>query len=131
MKISRSTGYALLAMGYIAKNKEKNITLSSEISEAYDIPLAYLLKIMLQLARANILKSKRGPRGGFSLVKPSNKITMLEIIEAIEGPMSGMALFDETPDKKYCNKANTANEKAINQAKAVYEKTMLSDLMKA
>ena len=64
MKISRSTGYGLLASGYIAKNEKDGIVLSQTISKEYNIPLEYLLKILQQLVRANLLRSKRGPRGG-------------------------------------------------------------------
>ena len=89
MRVSRSTGYALLAVGYIAKNQGDGVVLSQDISRQYDIPLEYLLKILQQLVRANVLRSKRGPRGGFSLAKPTNKITMLEVIEAVDGPLTG------------------------------------------
>jgi len=66
VKISRSTGYALLAVGYIAQHEDQKIILSNDIANKYDIPLEYLLKILQQLVRANVLRSKRGPRGGFS-----------------------------------------------------------------
>ena len=49
MKISRSTGYALLAAGYIARHRKEGIILSQTISEKYNIPLEYLLKILQQL----------------------------------------------------------------------------------
>jgi len=87
MKISRSTGYGILAAGYIAKSEKGGIVLSQTISKEYNIPLEYLLKILQQLVRANILRSKRGPRGGFVLSKSPSKITMLEIIEAVDGPL--------------------------------------------
>ena len=65
MKISRSTSYALLAVGYIAQHQDKKIILSQSIAKEYDIPLEYLLKILQQMVKANVLRSKRGPRGGF------------------------------------------------------------------
>ena len=65
MKISRSTAYALLAVGYIAQHHDQKIILSQTISKEYNIPLEYLLKILQQLVKANVLHSKRGPRGGF------------------------------------------------------------------
>ena len=130
MRISRSTGYALLAVGYIAKNQERGIILSQSISKAYDIPLEYLLKILQQLVRANVLRSKRGPRGGFSLAKPTNKITMLQIIEAVDGPMiSQLNLVEQAPKEKFSAKTERAYEKAIAQAKGIFEKTKMSDLI--
>ena len=130
MKISRSTGYALLATGYIAKHPEKKIILSQIISKEYDIPLEYLLKILQQLVRANVLRSKRGPQGGFSLARPTKKITMLQIIEAVDGPMiSQLDLAEQTHGEKFSVRAERTYEKAIAQAKSVFEKAKLSNLI--
>ncbi len=130
MRISRSTGYALLALGYIAKNQDQKIILSQTISKEYEIPLEYLLKILQQMVRAGILRSKRGPRGGFSLALTPKKITMLQIIEAVDGPMSGQhALFEAPAKGKFTNKIEAVYNKAVNQAKAVFDKTKLSDLI--
>ena len=130
MKISRSTGYALLAVGYIAKHKDKGIILSQNISKAYNIPLEYLLKILQQLVKANVLRSKRGPRGGFSLAKPVKKITMIQVIEAVDGPMvSQLNLAEQTKREKFSLRIEQTYAKAIAQARAVFEKTKLSDLL--
>ncbi len=131
MKISRSTGYALLAVGYIAQHQEQSIILSQNIAKEYNIPLEYLLKILQQMVRANVLRSKRGPRGGFSLAKSPKKITMLQIIEAVDGPMvSQLNLAEHAPRERFGIEAEKVYEKAIAQAKSVFEKAKLSDLMK-
>lgn len=130
MRISRSTGYALLAVGYIAQQKNKKIVLSQDISKKYDIPLEYLLKILQQLVRANVLRSKRGPRGGFNLARPARKITMLQIIEAVDGPMiSQLNLSEQAHGEKFSRRAEKLYEKAIAQAKDVFDKAKLSDLI--
>ena len=130
MRITRSTGYALLAAGYIARHQRQKTVLSQDISKQYDIPLEYLLKILQQLVRANILRSKRGPRGGFSLAKPPNKITMLQIIEAVEGPVAGqLNLAEQAGGEKFGVRAERVYQKAVAQAKAVLDKTKLSSLV--
>jgi Rrf2 family protein len=130
MRISRSTGYALLALGYIARNQDQKIILSQTISKEYEIPLEYLLKILQQMVRAGILRSKRGPRGGFSLAQTPKKISMLQIIEAVDGPMSGQYTLFEAPAKsKFTNKIESVYNKAVNQAKAVFDKTKLAELI--
>ncbi len=130
MKITRSCGYAILALGYMGKNADKKIVLSSDISKEHNIPLEYLLKIMQQLVRANILTSKRGPRGGFSLVKPISKINMMEVIEAVDGAMSNqLNLEGQVPDKKLVAKIEAAYGKAIDQSKAVFEKAKFNTLI--
>jgi len=130
MKISRSAGYGLLAVGYIAQHRDKKIILSNTISEKYDIPLEYLLKIMQQLVRVGVLRSKRGPRGGFSLAKSPNKITMLEIVEAVEGPIvSDLMMTEHAPREKFCIKAEKVHENATDVARRVLKSTKLSDLI--
>jgi Rrf2 family protein len=130
MKISRSTGYALLAVGYIAQNQDRKIILSQSIAKEYDIPLEYLLKILQQMVKANVLRSKRGPRGGFSLGKPITKISMLDVIEAVEGPMiSRLSLSEQAPREKFTKKTEAAYEKAIALAKGIFAKTKISSLI--
>lgn len=130
MKISRSIRYALLAVGYIAQHQDEKIILSQDISKKYDIPLEYLLKILQQFVRANVLRSKRGPHGGFSLAKSAKKITMLQIIEAVDGPMTGqLSLAELMHGAKFSIRADKVYEKAVAQARAVFAKTKLSDLV--
>ncbi len=131
MKTSRTTSYALLAIGYLAKHQEQKIILSNDISEKYDIPADYLLKILQQLVRANVLRSKRGPRGGFSLARPAKKITLLQVIEAVEGPMiSNLNLQENAPGEKFCKQIERAYEKAIAEARNIFKNVTLSDLVK-
>ena len=88
MKISSKTmGYALMATGYIAEHHKEGAIEASLISKQYNIPLLYLFKVLEKLIKADILRSKRGPGGGFSLTRPAKDITILEIIEAVDGPM--------------------------------------------
>ena len=130
MKTSRTTEYALLATVHIAQNYKEGRVLSQKISKEYNIPLEYLLKILLQLAKANILRSKRGPNGGFVLARDAKKISLLEIIEAVSGPMvSNMHLSDHT-NKKFSKNIEAVCDKAIGMARNVYAKTSLADVMK-
>ena len=131
MKVSRSTGYGLLAVGYVAQHREDvELILSQDIAKKYNIPLEYLLKILQQLVRANVLQSKRGPRGGFSLAKAPNKITMLQVIEAVEGPISGkLNIAKQARGDKFAPKAEQSYQKAIDQAKAVFTKIKIADLL--
>ena len=130
MRISRSVGYGLLAVGFIGQQKDKSIVLSNAISEKYKIPLEYLLKIMQSLVRANILHSKRGPRGGFSLARPLTKITMLDVIEGVEGPLDiSLNLDEHAPKDKFAKKTEAAYGKVIAGTRAEYNKVKMSDLV--
>jgi Rrf2 family protein len=130
MRVSRSTGYALLAVGYLAQHQDEGIILSQNIAKKYNIPLEYLLKILQQLVRANILRSKRGPRGGFNLARNPKKITLLEVIESVEGPMIGqLNLIEVAPRETFSTKAEKVYAKAVGQIRAIFAKVKLSDLM--
>jgi Rrf2 family protein len=130
MKISRSTGYALIAVGYIAQNYKEGAVLAARISKEYNIPLEYLLKILQQLVRANVLRSKRGPRGGFFLARPAEGITMLEIIEAVDGPLTGsLHLSEQTGKQSYAIKMEDVCNKVAKETRAIYEKARLSKLL--
>ncbi|MHC4645242.1 MAG: RrF2 family transcriptional regulator [Planctomycetota bacterium] len=132
MKISRSTGYALLAAGYIGQHEKDGIILSQVISKKYNIPLEYLLKILQQLVKANLLRSKRGPRGGFSLGKPLKRITLLDVIEAVDGPMvSQLHLAEHARGERFAARIEQVYDKAIAQSKAVFAKAKLADLLGA
>ena len=130
MKVSRSTAYALLAVGYLAKNQGDGLVLSDDIAKQYEIPLEYLLKILQQLVRAKVLRSKRGPQGGFWLAKPTNKITMLEIIEAVNGELSGeLNLAKQARNDKYGTSVQQTYDKAITGTRSILQKTRLSNLL--
>jgi len=130
MKVNTSTAYGLLAVGYIAQNQDKGLIVSQTIAKQYNIHHEYLLKIMRQLARANVLRSKRGPRGGYSLARSPNKINMLEVLEAVEGPLSSDLLLSErAPRDKFASNAEKTSQKAFTQARNALKAVKLSDLI--
>lgn len=130
MITNASTGYALLAVNYIARNQGKKLVVSQEISKKYNIPLEYLLKILHQLVRANVLRSKRGPRGGFSLARTPKKMSMLDIIEAVDGPFtSQLNLVEQAPKTRFSKKAEQAYTKGLDAAKSVLQKATLTALL--
>ena len=130
MRTNLSTKYVLLAVGYVAQHKGKNLVLSQDVAKAYDIPLEYLFKVMQSLVRAQILRSKRGPGGGFRLARPLSKITMLDVIEAIEGTMDvSVDLKENAPKDKFAANAERAYDKVIAGARAAFKKVKLSNLV--
>jgi Rrf2 family protein len=130
MKISRSTGYALVAVAYIAQNYKEGAVLAARVSKEYGIPLEYLLKILQQLVRANVLRSKRGPRGGFFLSRPATEITMLQIIEAVDGPMiSHLHLAEQTKNAPFSLKMEEICQKATKEVREAYDRAKLSSVL--
>lgn len=87
MKISRKADYALRAVVYLSKQPDEKRSSINEIAESEEIPRDFLAKILKDLTRAQILRSYQGVRGGYRLAKDAGKINMLEIIEAMDGPI--------------------------------------------
>jgi Rrf2 family protein len=130
MKISRSTGYALVAVGYVAQYYREGAVLASRISKQYNIPLEYLLKILQQLVRANVLRSKRGPRGGFFLARPAENISMLEIIEAVDGPMfSHLQLAEQTNNEPFSIKMEKVCRQTSERVREIFGAAKLSEML--
>jgi Rrf2 family protein len=130
MRISRSTGYALIAVGYIAQHYRESAVLASKVSKEYGIPLEYLLKILQQLVRANILRSKRGPRGGFFLARPAEDITLLEIVESVDGPMTSfLQLAELTKNAPFSIRMEEVCHKATEEIREAYAKVKLSKML--
>ncbi len=86
LKITIETEYALRCVLCIS-SKPDRIFRVSEISENRDIPKSFLAKIMQKLVKAGLIESIRGAKGGFLLAKKPSDITLLDIIEIMEGPI--------------------------------------------
>lgn len=85
--IRRDTDYAIRALVHLA-TREKDVVPVGEVAAAEDVPVEFLRKLLQRCARAGLVKPHRGPRGGFSLAKPPREITVLEVVEALQGPVA-------------------------------------------
>jgi len=88
MQITRRGEYGLIGLLFLAQQPERKAYLVSEVSRVQKIPEKFLAKIFQRLSKAGLLRSVRGSKGGFSLRKPADEITMREVIEALEGPVA-------------------------------------------
>lgn len=84
LALSRTSGYAISALARLA-GPDGAWTLAKDIASAAEIPKSYLSTILNALARNGLIKSKRGYRGGFTLAKPAEKISVFQVVEAVEG----------------------------------------------
>ncbi len=84
MLFSTATGYALRALAVLPE--DGTFSLAKNLASKLELPGPYLAKILQGLVQANILESVRGPKGGFRLTRPSHRITVGEVVAAMEGP---------------------------------------------
>ena len=88
MQITRQADYALRAMLYLAQLEPNQRAATSQIAEEQKIPPSFLAKIISQLSIAGLIHTSRGARGGVSMARSPEAISVLEVVEAIDGPIS-------------------------------------------
>lgn len=87
MQITRQADYAVRAMAYLTQLGPDKRAATSQIAEEKQIPPSFLAKIVSQLSVAGLLNTSRGARGGVSLAKTPTEISLLDVVEAIDGPI--------------------------------------------
>jgi len=103
MQITRQADYAVRAVLHLARINNGERAATSTIAQEQHIPPSFLAKIISQLSIAGLLHTSRGAHGGVTLARDPKDITMLEVIEAIEGPIqlnkcvgeSGVCSFED------------------------------------
>jgi Rrf2 family protein len=87
MQITRQADYAVRAVLYLARLEPNQRAATSQVAQEQHIPPSFLAKIISQLSIAGLLHTSRGARGGVTLAREPQAITLLEVIEAIDGPI--------------------------------------------
>ncbi len=87
MQITRQADYAVRAVLHLAQMKEGERAATSTVAKQQRIPPSFLAKIVSQLSIAGLLHTSRGARGGVTLARDPKDITLLEVVEAIDGPI--------------------------------------------
>src|SRR5712692_3761741 len=93
MKLSRTACYAIHAVVFMAAQGPDRIVIGHRAAKTLAIPEGFLLRILVALSRARVLWSVKGPNGGYRLSRPAREITLLDVVEAVEGPMHGSVLY--------------------------------------
>jgi Rrf2 family protein len=99
MQITRQADYAIRAVLYVSKLGQNQRAATSQIAQEQHIPPSFLAKIISQLSIAGLLQTSRGARGGVMLAKGPEEITLLDVVESIDGPI---ALNECVNDKNAC-----------------------------
>jgi Rrf2 family transcriptional regulator, iron-sulfur cluster assembly transcription factor len=88
MKLTRGGEYGIRGVLYLARQEHGSVSMLSSIAKAENAPPQFLAKIFQSLTKAGVVKSHRGAKGGFSLMRPASDVSVKDVIEAIEGPIS-------------------------------------------
>src|SRR5215470_13081468 len=103
LKLTKKADYGLIALRHLASsNGARRSASAKDIAEAYRIPLPLLSKVLQKLARAGLLISEQGTRGGYKLSRSAGEISTLEVIRTIDGPIILTHCFTEHDGETQC-----------------------------
>jgi Rrf2 family transcriptional regulator, cysteine metabolism repressor len=88
VKLTRRSEYALLALIHLARAKGEGYVAVAAIAEAQSLPPKFLEQLLLALKRARLVKSQKGPHGGYRLARPAEKISLAEVIRLLDGALA-------------------------------------------
>jgi len=86
-KLSKKADYGLIAVKHLASHRKEHACSANEIAEEYGISVTLMAKVLQKLARQNLVAAKHGSSGGYQLAKEPGKISALDVITAIDGPV--------------------------------------------
>jgi Rrf2 family protein len=133
MQLTKGVEYGIEGILYLARQGGDEPALIREISRATAIPETFLSKIFQKLATKGLLRSRRGFRGGFRLARPARRITLREIIEALQGPIVFHHCLDHLRQrgrKQRCY-VNQIFAKAQRRVSTILEQTTLEDIVQS
>jgi len=133
LRLTNAADYAIRAMLHMACLPEEGVALRSDIARIHGIPSSFMAKILRSLVKAGLLRSTRGVHGGFALARPTTEISLLDVVEAIEGPLG---IVDCTQEPCACELADECPAQPVwanvqTQIASVLSSAKLEDLVSA
>jgi Rrf2 family protein len=86
IRFSRMADYGVLLLGHFARQGD-SITSTTELAEAYHMPRSVVANLLKEFTKAELLESRRGQNGGYRLARPAAEITLLDVLNVIDGPV--------------------------------------------
>ena len=111
MNVGRRVDYAVRALSYLAGQPAGRVISRTDIEKSQDIPSFYLSKIMKDMVAGGLVQSHIGSKGGFTLAKAANAITIKDVYETVERPLVLMECLDKGVD--YCSFCSVCLQKSI------------------
>lgn len=102
LSLTKKSEYALIAVCHLARVGPQRVASAREIHEAYGVPLPLLMNVLKKLHHAHYVESTRGARGGYRLVVAPEKMSITNLIEAVEGPVQFVRCADLNKNNRRC-----------------------------
>ena len=106
LRLSKKADYALIAMKHLAVRGDRGSSSAREIAGLYDIPIELMAKVLQRLVRRGLLLSQQGTRGGYQLARTPVQISVADVIQAIEGPVTVTACSTDDGQCEQFSKCN-------------------------
>lgn len=129
MKLSRTVAYAVQATLQLAKNGSNLPVPCSQLASDGKMPERFLLQILRNLVTHGILRSTRGVDGGYMLVRPPDEVSLLEVIEAIDGPLNADSNLGDMLPANSQDRLQEALSQVTTTARQQLEAIKLSQLL--
>ena len=126
MNLTRAASYAIHALVFLAAQGRNRPMASHKIARARDIPERFLVKVLRPLVFVRILHSLKGPNGGYRLARAASEITMLEVVEAVDGPIRGQSAASTVGNLD--RRLNEIFSQAAEQIRKQFRKVRISEL---
>ncbi|HEV8699729.1 MAG TPA: Rrf2 family transcriptional regulator [Candidatus Polarisedimenticolia bacterium] len=133
MQLTKGVEYGIEGILYLARRCDDEPALIREISRATAIPETFLSKIFQRLAMHGIIRSRRGFRGGFRLARPAGRISLREIVEAVQGPIEFHRCLDHLRARGRRHRCHVRRvfRKVQRKVASILEQTTLEDILQA
>jgi len=133
MHMTKGVEYGIEGILYLARRDRGEPALIREISKATATTETFLSKIFQRLATKGLIRSRRGFRGGFRLARPARRITLREIVEALQGPIEFHRCLDHLRERGRTGRCHVRRvfEKAQRKVAAILDQTTLEDILQA
>ena len=128
MKVSQATRYAVSALIHLTRQGGSQPVSSHVIAEAEGSPEPFLRKVLERLASTRLLVSLKGATGGYRLARPAGRITLLEVVETVEGPIRGRLDFEGTDAQRLGGKLQVVCDRAAHEVRQQYRRVTVADL---
>lgn len=129
MKLSRTVAYALQATMQLAVSDSDTPVPCSQIASKGDMPERFLLQVLRSLVNHGVLRSTRGVDGGYMLIRSPDEISLLDVIEAIEGPLDSKLPLPAAPDDFTQQNLQKALQEVTATAREQLESIKISQLI--
>ena len=106
LRLSKKADYALIAMKHLALRADRGSSSAREIAGLYDVPIELMAKVLQRLVQKGLLESHQGTRGGYKLARVPSQISVADVIQAIEGPVTVTACTTEEGQCEQFSKCN-------------------------